>query len=220
MRRWPGSGTQTRLPGDGVIWRRNGERTRQSSTDHGVMVFLNMQERPSTWFRLLLDLLTPRIIFVLVLWARVQCHMCSRMHIHTGAYVTKKKPHHVHACSCRHMTLCPSSCPTAPIAIRPALSATTDEPRSHRSSTPSPTPARQLRALWQLWALAARHGSWRTRRPGLGPAALAAGGMCTEPHHALGLRGCCGAAAAWACAPPADGGKRRAHARPGRSVQV
>ena len=32
-------------------------------------------------------------------------------------HVAKKKPH-VHACSCRHM--CPSSCPTAAIAIRPA----------------------------------------------------------------------------------------------------
>ena len=52
-------------------------------------------------------------MFVLVLWARV-CHICSRMHIHTRAYVTKKKPH-VHAC--RHM--CHSSCPTAPIDIRP-----------------------------------------------------------------------------------------------------
>ena len=37
-------------------------------------------------------------------------------------------------------------------------------------------------------------------------------GMYPGPHQARGLRGCCGAAAAWACAPPADGGKRRAHA--------
>ena len=47
--------------------------------------------------------------------------------------------------------------------------------------------------------------------------ARVAGGMCTEPHQAHGLRGtgCCGAAAAWACAscaPPVDGRKRRAHA--------
>jgi hypothetical protein len=99
---------------------------------------LRWPERPSTWFRLLLDLLTPRIIFVLVLWARVQCHMCSRMHIHTRASVTKKTPH-VHTCSCRHM--CPSSCPTAPIAIRPALSATTDEPRSIAAQPQAPRPA-------------------------------------------------------------------------------
>ena len=44
----------------------------------------------------------------------------------------KKKPH-VHAYFCRHM--CPSSCPTAPVAIRPALSATTDKARSIASET-------------------------------------------------------------------------------------
>ena len=38
-------------------------------------------------------------------------------------------------------------------------------------------------------------------------------GMCTKPRQACGLRGCCGAAAARACAPPVDGGKRRAYAR-------
>ena len=50
-----------------------------------------------------------------------------------------KKTLHVHACSCRHM--CPSSCPTAPIAIRPALSATTDEPRSIAAQPQAPRPA-------------------------------------------------------------------------------
>ena len=181
---------------------------------------LRWQERPSTWFRLLLDLLTPRIIFALVLWARVQCHMCSRMHIHTRAYVTKKKPHHVHACSCRHM--CPSSCPTAPIAIRPALSATTDEPRSIAAQPQAPRPAGSCEHSGNCGHLQPGTGAGVR----VGPArascscrARIAGGMCAEPHQARGLRGCCGAAATWACAPPVDGGKRRAHARPGHGVQ-
>ena len=47
------------------------------------------------FLELLLDFLTPRImtLFGIVLWARVECHIGSRMHLHTRAYVTKKKPH-------------------------------------------------------------------------------------------------------------------------------
>ena len=75
-----------------------------------------LQERPSKWFRLLLDFLTPHIMFVLVSWARVQRHICSRMHIHTRAYVTKKKPHVHDRC---HTCPIASSCPTAPVDIRP-----------------------------------------------------------------------------------------------------
>jgi len=46
----------------------------------------------------LLDFLMPRImtLFVIVLWAPGQWHIGSRMHMHTRAYVTRKKAH-VHA---------------------------------------------------------------------------------------------------------------------------
>ena len=91
-----------------------------------------LQERPSKWFRLLLDFLTPHIMFVLVSWARVQRHICSRMHIHTRAYVTKKKPHVHDRC---HMCPIASSCPTAPVDIRPRppmnLAAPQRDPRPH-----------------------------------------------------------------------------------------
>ena len=43
---------------------------------------------------------TPRNMFVVVLCARVKCHIGSHMHLHTSAYVTKKKPH---VSACRHM---------------------------------------------------------------------------------------------------------------------
>ena len=84
-------------------------------------------------------------MFVLVLWARV-CHICSRMHIHTRAYVTKKKPH-VHAC--RHM--CHSSCPTAPIDIRPRQ-LTNPEPHTwFLRALPSPHLARAS-SMARRWA--------------------------------------------------------------------
>ena len=90
-----------------------------------------LQERPIKWSRLLLDFLTPHIMFVLVSWARVQRHICSRMHIRTRAYVTKKKPHVHDRC---HMCPIASSCPTAPdIRPRPPmnLAAPQRDPRPH-----------------------------------------------------------------------------------------
>ena len=39
------------MPGDGVIWRRNSKRTRQSSTYHDVMFLLNMQ-RHDHWLNI------------------------------------------------------------------------------------------------------------------------------------------------------------------------
>ena len=75
--------------------------------------------------------LTPHIMLVLVMWARVQCPVCSRMHIHTRAYVTKKKPS-VHAR--RHKCPIASSCPTAPVDIWPRL------PMNLVASWPNPEP--------------------------------------------------------------------------------
>ena len=66
--------------------------------------------------------LAPRIMFVLVFWARVLHHICLRMHIHTRVYVTKNKLH-AHGHARRHM--CRSSVaglgPQAPCGIRPRL---------------------------------------------------------------------------------------------------
>ena len=58
----------------------------------------------------------------------------------------------------------------------PTCAATTDGPRSiaAQPQAPRPTPGRQLRALWQLQALAASHGSWRGPWPG------ASCGCCTR----------------------------------------
>jgi hypothetical protein len=127
-----------------------------------------LQERPSKWFRLLLDFLTPRIMFVLVSWARVQRHICSRMHIHTRAYVTKKKPH-VHD----HCHVCPvaSSCPTAPVDIRPRppmnLAAPQPDPRPHTrpaaAGACSPVQCRPCglpRGMLQLASAAAHTHTW------------------------------------------------------------
>ena len=84
-------------------------------------------------------------MFVLVLWARV-CHICSRMHIHTRSYVTKKKPH-VHAC--RHM--CHSSCPTAPIDIRPRQLTNPEPNTGFLRALPSPHLARAS-SMARRWA--------------------------------------------------------------------
>ena len=115
---------------------------------------------------------------ILVLWARV-CRICSRMHIHTRAYVTKKKPH-VHAC--RHM--CPSSCPTALIAIRPALSGTTDKPRSITAQLQAPGPRARRPAAASTLATSgtcspARELAYAPARQGpAAAAALASPGGC------------------------------------------
>ena len=90
-------------------------------------------------------MITSHIMFVLVLWARV-CHICSRMHIHTRAYVTKKKPH-VHAC--RHM--CHSSCPTAPIDIRPRQLTNPEPHTGFLRALPSPHLARAS-SMARRWA--------------------------------------------------------------------
>ena len=98
--------------------------------------------------------LAPRIMFVLVFWARVLHHICLRMHIHTRVYVTKNELH-AHGHARRHM--CRSSVaglgPQAPCGIRRRL-LTNPEPHT-----------------WFLRALRPLHlapGSWQ----GAGPEAM------------------------------------------------
>ena len=95
---------------------------------------------------------TPRNMFVVVLCARVKCHIGSRMHLHTGAYVTTKKPH---VRARRHSVMCRSSVaglgPQAPCGIRPRL-LTNPEPHTWLLRALRPLRLARGRIMAGIWA--------------------------------------------------------------------
>ena len=81
-------------------------------------------------------------MIVLVLLARVERHVCSRMHMHTRVYVTEKKLHvHGHSHNVMHM---PVTCVVVQLqACRPLFISGRGRQSTtkHHSPTPDPTPA-------------------------------------------------------------------------------
>ena len=98
--------------------------------------------------KLLVDFLTPRFMFVIVLWARVECHIGSRMHLHTRAYV-KKKPH-VPVVTCVGSSVAGLG-PQAPCGIRPRL-LTNPEPHTWFLRALRPLHLARGRIMAGIWA--------------------------------------------------------------------
>ena len=91
----------------------------------------------SKWFRLLLDFLTPRMVLVIVLWARAQCHIGSRMHNY--AYTIRLCDEEA-ACACpsSHAYTCPAGPCWYPAAAANKPRGTTAQPLTPRAWPSSP----------------------------------------------------------------------------------
>ena len=112
--------------------------------------------------------LAPRIMFVLVFWARVLHHICLRMHIRTRVYVTTNKLH-AHGHARRHMCRSSVAGLQAPVDIRPR------PPINAGVSQPNPKPHTGPHGL--------RPAAWRQAWP-YGPVMH----MIMRPARLLGRR--------------------------------
>jgi hypothetical protein len=130
--------------------------------------------------------LTPRVMFGIVLWARMECHIRhigSRMHLHTRAYVTKK-PH------VRALHVCRSSVNVAGLAgpLRYSAAAANQPQTSHLVSagTAATAPSARLNHSRELGLgpcsqLQPRPGLCQRRpRPNTGPACKGIGTSSTN----------------------------------------
>ena len=106
-----------------------------------IVVFAGRNEQATCF-------LTPRVMFVVVLWARVECHIGSRMHLHTRAYV-KKKPH-VPVVTCVGSSVAGLG-PQAPCGIRPRL-LTNPEPHTWLLRALRPLHLARGRIMAGIWA--------------------------------------------------------------------
>ena len=147
------------------------------------------------------DFLTPRVMFGIVLWARMECHIRhigSRMQMHTRAYVTKKP--HVRA----RLHMCRSSVAglglQAPCDIRP-WPLTNAEPHTWRLRALRPLHLARASIMAGSWAWGhAACCSWASASAGPGrtqarpakasalaartqPKASRAAAKETRPHH-------------------------------------